>query len=110
MNKKSTRDIGLELEKLVVAYFKDIDAKTRLSRASGALMDVADIVNKEFYIECKKRDTANLTINIKVWSKLCNKIPIGSMKTPLLILQNNDNDIFVVCNIQDFVRIIKEKK
>ncbi len=110
MNKQSTRQIGKELENLIVAYFLEIDPTTRLSKASGALLDVADVVTRGFYIEAKKRSSQSLTIEKKVWRKLNNKIPIGSPKIPLLIMQNIDKDTFVVLNIKDFINILKERK
>ena len=106
----NTKDIGKQLENLVVVYFQEIDPKTRLSKASGALSDVADIVTRDFYIEVKKRGSESLTIEKKVWRHLCNQIPTGSLKIPLLIMQNKDKDTFVILQINDFIRILKNKE
>jgi hypothetical protein len=106
---KSTKDIGLELEQLVVAYFLEVDPSVRLSRASGATLDPADVMSRDFVLECKKRGTESLTIEKKVFRKLCNRIAIGSQKIPLLVMQNKDKDTYVICDIKDFMRILKEK-
>lgn len=108
--KKTSRDIGKELEEFVVAYFKDIDGSVRLSRASGALSDVADVVTKDYYIEAKKRGSESLTIEKRVWRHLCNQIPIGSQKIPLLIMQNKDKQTFVILDIKDFINILKKER
>lgn len=107
MNK---REIGNDFEKLVVSYLQEIDPKTKQSNNSGAVSDNGDIINSIFKIECKRRNTKNLTIDLKVWKKLNNQINIGSLKIPLLVLQNIDEEIFAVLNIKDLIRLLKENK
>lgn len=104
---KTTREIGNKLEKFICEYLKEIDSKARPTKASGASTQIADVLSKYFYIESKKRNTDNITIKHKVWSKLCSEIPIVSLKTPLYITQNKHNDTLVSLDLRDFVRLIK---
>lgn len=104
----NSRDKGKKLEKFVATLLEDIDSKCRPTKASGASTEISDVLSKYFYIECKKRDTADITVKSKVWRKLCSEIPIGSQKVPLYILQNKENETFVVLDIKDFVRMITQ--
>ena len=108
MRKQSTRDIGNKLEKLTVSYLEDIDSKTKQSNNSGAVSNNSDILNKYFFTECKQRNVKNITVSQKIWRKLNNQIPVGSLKIPLLVLGNIDNEVFAVLNMKDFHRLIKE--
>jgi hypothetical protein len=105
---KTSKEKGSELEELIVAYFKDIYPKCRVTVASGARSEVADIANIPFYIEAKNRSTQDFTIKNKVWKKLCSQIPIGSQKVPLYILGNENKELLVILDIKDFMRILKE--
>jgi len=108
MSKKSHYEIGLELEDLIVDYLKEIDTKARRTKASGSSTKIADVLNKYFYIEAKKINKENLPIKRRVWYKLCNKIPINSLKIPLYILQNIFEETFVVLQLEDFINLFKE--
>jgi len=105
----NSREKGKKLEKFVATLLEDIDSKCRPTKASGASNEISDILSKYFFIECKKRNTANITVNSKTWQKLCSDIPMGSQKIPLYILQNKENETFVVLGINDFINILKEK-
>lgn len=107
MNK---RQIGDKLEKLVVSYLQEIDPKTKQSNNSGAVSGNGDIITNIFVVECKKRNTKSLTINIKTWNKLCNQIPVGSLKIPLLVLQNINEETFAVLNFKDLIGSFKNKE
>ena len=104
----STRDVGKKLEKFIADYLKAIDSTARPTKNSGASTQIADVLNKYFFIEAKKRNTENITIKSKVWRKLCNEIPVGSLKIPLYINQNIHNETFVTLDLKDFIQIVKE--
>ena len=106
----NTREIGNKLENWLIEYLKELDPKTRKTNNSGAVSNNGDLMNKYFQIEAKHRNTKNLTINMRIWNKLCNQIPIGSLKTPLLVLRNENNETFAVLNFKDFMRILKNDK
>jgi len=103
----TSKDKGRKLENFICELFKDLDSKSRPTVGSGNSKEVADIINKYFYIEAKKRNTKDITIKSDVWNKLCSEISIGSLKTPLYILQNIKNETFVVLDVKDFVRVAK---
>jgi hypothetical protein len=103
----STHKIGRKLENFICEYLKEIDVSAKPTKASGASTQIADILNSYFYIEAKKRNTDNITIKEKVWSKLCSEIPQQSLKTPLYIIQNKHNTTLVSLDLKDFIRLIK---
>lgn len=98
-----------KLESLIGAYLEEIDPKSRPTRGSGRFDEIADVLSKYFYIECKYRNTKSITIKDTVWRKLCNQIPIGSQKIPIYILQNKLKDIWVVMGIKDFLRVVRRQ-
>lgn len=104
----NTRETGKKLENYVSAILNEIDPKSRPTIGSGSKKEISDIVNEYFYVECKKRNTKDITLKKKVWDKLCAEIPIGSQKIPLYILENESKDRFVVLDIKDFARMIGE--
>jgi hypothetical protein len=104
----NTRDKGKILENYILEKVKILDPKARLTRASGASYDIADVQNIYFYIEGKNWDKENLILKRKDWTKLLEKIPIGSIKTPMYVFQNKHSERFVVLDIEDFFRICKE--
>lgn len=104
----TTKEIGSKLEKLIVAYLKEIDSTVRLTRASGAKCEKGDIANKlHLKIECKKRDSANCIIDRKWWLKLNKELNIYNQDIPILIFQNKYNECFTILDIKDFIRIFK---
>lgn len=104
----STRSVGNKLEKFIADYLKEIDSTAKPTKNSGASTQIADVLNRYFYIEAKKRNTDNITIKHRVWEKLCSEIPLQSLKIPLYISQNKHNDTLVTMDIKDFIRIVKE--
>jgi hypothetical protein len=104
----NTRKVGRKLENIVCEMLKEIDPKSRLTNNSGAVSNDGDISSSMFKVECKKRNTKNVTISKNTWEKLCSQIPVGSQKIPLYILENIDNDKFVVLDIKDFMRMLKK--
>lgn len=105
----TTREVGKKLENLVCDMLSDIDSKARPTKNSGASNELGDILSTRFVVECKKRNTENITLKKKTWDKLCSEVPISSMRIPLYVLQNKHNDTFVVLSIVDFINLLKEE-
>lgn len=102
---KNTRAIGKKLENYTCASLSNIDKKTRLSNNSGAVSGNGDIINSHYVVECKKRNTESVKIDKKVWDKLCASIPIGSVKCPLLVLENSSGEKWAVLQLNDFEKL-----
>jgi hypothetical protein len=105
----NTRKIGRELEDYIACLLEDIDPKSRPTIGSGSGKEISDILNKKFYVECKKRNTKSITIQPKVWNKLCSEVPVGSLKIPIYVLENVDSQKWIVMDIKDFITIITEE-
>lgn len=100
-----------ELEIYIAEKLKVLDKYSRPTRASGACGEISDIYSKvPLYIECKIRNTKNITIFKDVWDKLLSKIPPhqAHKKKPLYILQNKFKDRFAVMNLDDFIELVVE--
>lgn len=110
MKKTNTRKIGDSLEKWLVSYLEEVDSTTKQTNNSGATSNNGDILNKNFIIEAKHRNTKNLTIQEKVWKKLNKQIKVGSQKIPLLVMRNIENETFAILNFRDFLQILKDRK
>lgn len=101
----STRSVGKKLENYALASLLNIDPKAKLSNNSGAVTGNGDLVHSIYQVECKKRNTKNVTVDIKVWDKLCSSIKMGSAKCPLLILENIDGHKWAVIQLSDFEQL-----
>jgi len=102
----TNREKGIELEELIVSYLKPIDKYVRRTKASGASTEIADILSTQFIIEAKNWDKENVIVDNKIWKKLLGEIPIGSLRTPMLVQKNNLGEVFVSLNIKDFFDIV----
>ena len=103
------RDKGKKLENLVLSHFEKLDSKARLSRASGATGDIGDLVTERFFIECKNWNKENVILKMSTWNHLLSQMPMNSNKTPIFIFQNKQDKQFVVLELKDFFRLLKEK-
>lgn len=106
--KKSNRK-GHKLESLIAEIFSEIfqNKAIRPTKNSGASGELGDISNPYFVVEAKQRTTKDITIKKDVWDKLCSEIPLNSKKLPLYVLENKNQDRFVVLSLTDFCRIMK---
>jgi hypothetical protein len=102
---KTNRDVGRKQEDYISALLGG-----RPTKASGASTEIGDILNKNFIIESKFRNTKNITIKHDTWQKLCLEIPIGSLKIPLYIIGNMFKETFVVLRIEDFIKLYQKEK
>jgi hypothetical protein len=107
--KKSTRQLGKKLEHYVLEILQKTDARARLTNNSGAVSNDGDISHKDWVCECKLRNTESITIDRKVWKKVCSQIKVGSLKSPVLFLENVHEERFVVLELNDFARLITKE-
>lgn len=82
---------------------KNFNAKTVV--ASGALWGAkGDVRNDKFLIECKTTEKDYYSITTKVWEKIEEEALKDRMRTPLLIIDLQDRDRYVVFNPNQFVK------
>ena len=105
---KSTRDIGKLLENYVLTLIQKIDPKARLTKGSGSATELGDILNTRFFVECKKRNKKNFTVDESVWIKLLELMPYKTQKFPLYVIENENKRRFAVLDLDDFFRLITE--
>lgn len=73
--------------------------------ASGALWGMkGDVRNDKFLIECKTTEKDYYSITTKVWEKIEEEALKDRMRTPLLIIDLQDTDRYVVFNPNQFIR------
>jgi len=103
------RSVGNKLEQYVAQRLREVlgDPTIRPTKNSGASTELEDILCKQFIIECKKRNTKSVTINNDVWKKLLSKVPLGSLRVPVYVLENHDERRWAVLDFEDFIRMIK---
>ena len=82
---------------------KDFNARPTI--ASGALWGMkGDVRNDKFLIECKTTEKDYYSITTKVWEKIEDEALKDRMRTPLLIIDLQDTDRYVVFNPNQFIR------
>jgi len=107
---KSTKDKGKSLERYVADRLSEILSENCMpTKASGASTQLGDILCSKFIIECKKRNTKDITVKEDVWEKLLSELPMGSIRIPLYILENKNKKRWVVLDLKDFFRILEDK-
>jgi len=106
----NTWNIGKKLENYICEKFKELGINAYRSNGSGNKGSVGDISGTPYAIECKKRNTKDITIKEDVWNKLINEIPLSSERIPLYILENKNEKRWAVIDIEDFFRLLEEKK
>lgn len=101
---KTTREKGSTLENFVLESLKKFDKTLHRTKNSGANNEKGDISGRYWKIECKQRNTEDITLKKKVFDKLCSEIRVGTNQIPIYILENSFKDKFVVMSFQDFER------
>lgn len=101
MAKKGTTKYKSNLQEKSVA--KQFGGKQVI--ASGALWFAhSDVRNDKFLIECKTTEKDYYSITTKVWEKIEDEALKDRMRTPLLIIDLQDTDRYVVFNPNQFIR------
>lgn len=108
MNKKQKGNL---LEEYIVSLLKEIypDDNIRPTRGSGNHTEIGDIYNSHFFIEAKNWNKENITMQYSTWQHLTNQLPINTTKLPFYVFRNNKNKNFVIMELEDFIRILKDK-
>jgi len=106
--KKTTIEIGKELEEKVALHFQLLGYEyARRSRGSGNKGEAGDIAGQDLaVVECKKRNTKNITIKEDTWEKLCKEIPLHSERIPMYILENMNNKRWAVVEVGDLFHLL----
>jgi len=97
-----------KLQWYVAEQFKALgDRFARPTVGSGNGNENGDVYTEFPYtVECKQRNTKNVTIMIDVWEKNKADIPLNSPKIPLVFLENKDGKRFAVLEADDFFDIL----
>lgn len=105
----NTVDYGKTLEHYIAAKFQELGFKNACrSNGSGNKGTAGDISGQDiFVVECKQRNTNDITLKLDVWKKLCGEIPLHSTRLPLYVLGNSDNKRWAVMDVNDFFIILK---
>lgn len=103
MNKK---EFGNELESYVANKLKPLDPYSKPTRGSGCGAQIGDVDHKMFYIECKNRNTKDITIHEDVWNKLLLQLPIKTNKIPMYVLGNVNKKRWAVLDFDDLIRLL----
>lgn len=86
---------------------KDFNAKTTI--ASGAKWGMkADVRNDKFLIECKTTQEDHYSVTSKVWEKIQEEATRDHMRIPLLVIDLQDRERYVVFRPSDFERGLPE--
>lgn len=105
---KSDKD-WKKFEEYIVGRLEEIDPNIRRTKASGGSTEKGDInTNCGLHIEAKQRNTKSVTIDYKVWQKVCEEISLHVIKTPLLALENKDKKRWAVLDLDTFFDIYIE--
>jgi hypothetical protein len=108
MRQKTKKQYGTELEQEVANQFIELGFEyARPSKASGAKGERGDVsgIDGIATIECKHRNTPNVTIKEAVWKKLNGEIPLHSTSIPMYVVKNSSNMCLVCLDINDFFKI-----
>ena len=107
----NTREYGKKLEYYIAEKFKELGYKNACpSNGSGQCGSVGDISGvKDFVVECKARNTKDITIKQEVWDKLILELPLASERKPLYVLENQNKKRWVVMDVEDFFNLLGEK-
>lgn len=98
-----------KFEDYFAGELKEIDPYCHAVPGSGNGNCKSDIkTNLPLAIECKQRNTLNVTIMMKVWDKLLGEIPLHTDKLAILALENKDKRRFAVLNLDDFLELYIE--
>jgi hypothetical protein len=102
------KEKGTEFELWLLSKIQEFDSFARLSRASGASHDKADIVSSYLFTEAKNWNKKNIIMQWKDWLHLMNKQPIDTQKHSIYGFQNSEDKKFIIVEANEFFRIYKE--
>jgi len=103
------KDNWIVFEEYIVEMLKEIDpycSRTPGSGNGGCKSDVKTMLPLQ--IECKQRNTKDVTIRMNVWDKLKKEIPFHVNKLPVYCLEQKDKRRFAVLDLDDFLNLYVE--
>lgn len=101
------KEFGTQLEQQVANKFIEIGFPyARPTKGSGARGEGGDVNNPICYVECKARNTQDITLKEDVWKKLCSEVPLHSKRLPLYVLGNTNKRTWCVMDIDDYFKIL----
>jgi hypothetical protein len=105
----NTREKGRQFEFWLLNKVKEIDPQARLTRASGASFDKADIQCNFAFIEAKNWNKKNVIMQIEDWNHLLSNQPINTLKISLYAFQNAEERKFIIMDAEEFFTILAER-
>ena len=107
------KDKGTKLEFFVSEKLKEVlqDEFIRPTKASGGGQrnsEIGDILSKDFFVECK--NNKNNWFRKSIWTKLINSLPMGTLKIPLYIIEDDIEGKLIMLSFSDFIKLLKEKR
>lgn len=98
-----------KFEDYIAEELKEIDPYCRASKGSGNKGELHDIrTNCGLGIECKQRNTKDVTVRGEWWKHICEEIPLHANKIPMLALENEKGKRWAVLDLDDFLEMYKE--
>jgi len=101
-----------QLQWYVANKFKELGDKfARPTVGSGNGNESGDVFLSPKFpwrVECKQRNTKDITVRIDTWNKNKASIPFNSHILPMLVLENKTGQKFVVLDADDFFNILKK--
>lgn len=96
--KKNIKKRSQKQEKSVAKKFR-----AKLTPASGALWAAkGDVRTDKFLIECKTTEKRYYVLTAKVWEKIAEEALKDHMRTPLMVIDLEDSERYVVFSPKDF--------
>ena len=100
MKMKTVKKRSQKQEKSVAKKFGG-----KVTAASGALWGMkGDVRTDKFLIECKTTEKKYYTLTAKVWEKIAEEALKDHMRTPLMLIDLEDSERYVVFSPKDFVK------
>jgi hypothetical protein len=99
-----------QLQWYVANKFRELGDKfARPTKQSGGGSENGDVISfLPWRVECKQRNTKDITVRIDTWNKNKASIPFNSHILPMLVLENKTGQKFVVLDADDFFNILKK--
>jgi len=98
-----------QFQEYIATRLHCISPRARSTKGSGNQGEHGDVDNAvDLCIECKLRNTKDVTIKNDVWNKLCSEIPLHSKRIPMYALENKDKKRWAVLDLDDFLDIYIE--
>jgi hypothetical protein len=104
---KTTKEIGNQLEDLIVSYIKRIEPNCRRTKNSGGSQELEDVLSKFFMVQCKVDNKGkNIIIKKTDWDKMINALPINSHRIPLFCHQHLSGLVTVTLTVEDYFKTV----